>query len=98
MSDITEIQLFCSSLGLGSECSVIVRQYTYLDDQKYEILRKWKQLKSRTWKEFVRSLALLKKCVVAAELASEHSVTFNPLDRDDKRVLTKCKDINSPVK
>ena len=98
MSDITEIVSFCSSLGLGSECSVIVRQYTYLDVQKYEILRKWKQLKSRTWKEFIYALALLKKCVVAAELASEHSVTFNPLDHDDKRVLTKCKDINSPVK
>ena len=98
MSDVTEIKLFCSSLGLGSECSAIVTQYTNLDDQKYEILRKWKQLKSRTWKEFVRSLALLKKCVVAAELASEHSITFNPSDRDDKRVLTKCKDINSPVK
>ena len=93
--DVTEIQLFCSTLGLGSECSIIIRQYTYLDDQKSEVLRKWKQLESRTWKEFIYALALLKKCVVAAELASEHSVTFNPLDRDDKRVLTKC---NRPMK
>ena len=98
ISDVTEIQLLCSSLGLGLECSVIVRQYIYLDDQKSEMLRKWKQLKSRTWKEFVCSLALSGKCKDATELASEHFVTFNPSDRDDKRVLTNCKDINSPVK
>ena len=99
MSGITEIQSLCYSFGLGSErCSEIVKQHSYLDDQKAEMLRNWKQLRARTWKEFVHSLGLLKKCSVAKELASEYSVYFNSSDWEDKKVLNNCEDINGYVK
>ena len=96
MSGVTQIQLLCHSFGLGSECAVIVKQHSYLDDQKAEMLQHWKHLRTRTWKDFIGSLAMLKFCVVATELASEHSVYFNP--SEDKRVLNNCKDINSYMK
>ena len=99
MSGITKIQSLCHSFGLGSEqCSEIVKQHSDLDDQKAEILRNWKQLRETTWKDFISSLALLKKCVVARELASDYFVYFNPSNREDKKVLNNCKDINSYVK
>ena len=98
MSDITQIQSLCHSFGLGSECGVIVKQHSDLDDQKAEMLRNWKHLRTRTWKDFIGSLALLKYCVDSKQLASEHSVYFNPSDREDKKVLNNCKDINSYVK
>ena len=58
------------------------------------MLLMWKWLKARNWKDFIRSLALV-KCAVAQELASKHSVYFNPSDHEDQKVLMKCEDINS---
>ena len=93
LSDITEIQEFCSSLSLGSKCSTIARQYHYLDEQKSEMLRMWMKSKKRTWKDFARLLAMLEYCVKAEELAYEHSVHFDP--SEDSKVLEKCEDINN---
>ena len=98
MSGVTEIQSLCHSFGLGSQCGVIVKQYSDLDDQKAEILRNWKHLRARTWKDFIRSLALLKYCVDAKQLAREHFVYFNPSDQEDEKVLKNCEDVNSYVK
>ena len=99
MSGITEIQSLCHSFSLGSErCSEIVKQHSNLDDQKAEILQNWKHLRKRKWKDFISSLALLKYCVHAKQLAREHSVYFIPSDRKDKKVLKNCKDINRYMK
>ena len=98
MSGVTEIHPLCYSFGLGSDCGIIVRQHSDLDDQKAQMLRNRKNLRTRTWKDFIGSLALLKYCVDAKQLVHEHFVYFNPSDREDKKVLNKCKDINSYVK
>ena len=54
----------------------------------------WRHRSKRTWKEFIRVFALLKKCDKAKTLADIHSVYFNKNLIADNQVLEKCKDIN----
>ena len=54
------------------------------------MIQKWRELKKRTWKDFIFPFVMLKKCVKAKELAKEHSVYFY-----DMKELNNCKDINN---
>ena len=91
---ITQVQPFCVHLKLTLEdCDEIVTANNQnLGNQKIAILRKWKQIKERTWKEFIRPFALLGNCVKAKELTIDHSVYF---EEDDNEALEICEDINN---
>ena len=91
---VTEVQLFCAYLKLTLEdCDQIEQENNQnLGKQKLDVLRKWKQIKERTWKEFIRPFALLGNCVKAKELTIDHSVYF---EEDDNKVLEICEDINN---
>ena len=94
---VARVKSFCVHLKLTlHDCDEIEKQNTQnLDNQRIDILRKWKQIKERTWKEFIRPFALLGNCVKATELAIEYSVYFEEDLKDDKKVLKICKDINN---
>ena len=97
LDDITEVNAFCEYLKLPYEdCNVIHKENpTNLLNQKVALLRAWRDRSERTWKEFIRAFALLKKCAKAKKLADTHSVFFNKNLIDDKEVLERCEDINS---
>ena len=91
------MQSFCVHLKLSlGDCDEIDKDNPEnLENQKIAILTKWKQKKEhRTWKEFIRSFALLRKCAKAKALAREYSVYFEDSRDDDKKVLKRCEDIN----
>ena len=87
------MQPFCVHLKLTlDDCDEIVTANSNLGNQKVAILRTWKQIKERTWKEFIRPFALLGNCVKAKKLTFDHSVYF---EEDDNEVLEICEDINN---
>ena len=90
---VTQVPEFCIHLKLTLEdCDEIEKENREsLGNQKIAILRKWKQIKERTWKEFIRPFALLGNCVKAKKLTFDHSVHF---EEDDNEVLEICEDIN----
>ena len=91
------MKAFCKYLKLPSEdCDEIHKENpTNLLNQKVEVLNAWRDRSKRTWKEFIRALALLKKCDKAKTLADIHSVYFNKNVIADNEVLERCEDINS---
>ena len=93
---VSEVTLFCSHLGLPDEdCDTIKTEHPNdLGNQKFSLIKKWRQKKKRTWKEFIIPFALLDKCAKAKELATEYSVYFNAKLKDDQIVLDRCTDIN----
>ena len=93
---ITQVKAFCTYLKLPSEdCDEIHKENpTNLSNQKVALLMAWRHRSKRTWKEFIRAFALLKKCDQAKTLADIHSVYFNENLIADNQVLEKCKDIN----
>ena len=87
---------FCVHLKLTlDDCDEIATANQNLGNQKIAILTKWKQIKERTWKEFIRPFVLLGNCVKAKELAMEYSVYFEKDFKDDKKVLEICEYINN---
>ena len=93
---ITEVMPFCTHLHLPSEdCDTIEAQNpTNLGKQKDAMVKQWRAIKERTWKEFIIPFAFLSKCVKAKELAKEHSVYLDRQLKGDQAVLKRCKDIN----
>ena len=96
LHSVAQVKSFCVHLKVPlDDCDQIATVYQNLGDQKIAILRKWKQIKERTWKEFIQPFALLGNCVKAKELAIEYSVYFEEDMKDDKRVLEICEYINN---
>ena len=87
---------FCTHLQLPAEdCNIIEAQNPMnLGKQKDAMVKQWRVIKNRTWKEFIIPFAYLSKCVKAKELAIEHSVYFDRQLKGDQAVLKRCKDIN----
>ena len=93
LHDVVKVKSFCVHLKLTlNDCNQIAKENPTLDDQKIAILTKWKQIKERTWKEFIRPFGLLGNCVKAKKLTIDHSVYF---EEDDNKVLEICEDINN---
>ena len=91
VENITSFMKFCIYLdGMESqECEMIEQEKRTIDNQKIAALAKWQSTGERTFKDLIRTLALIKQCADAKHFASEHNVYF-----DEEDVLQKCSDIN----
>ena len=87
---------FCTHLHLPPEdCEAIEAQNPMnLRKQKDAMVKQWRAIEKRTWKEFTIPFAFLSKCVKAKDLAIEHHVYFDHQLKEDQKVLKRCKDIN----
>ena len=96
LKGVSEVMLFCRHLGLPYEdCDTIKTENpNNLGNQKFSLMKKWRQKKKRTWKEFIIPFVLLDKCAKAKELATEYSVYFDAKLKNDQKVLDRCTDIN----
>ena len=76
--NIYQVLLLCHHLGIEDvDCQKIEREKPNdVEEQKIIILKTWQEREERTWKDFIRALAMMKQCVSAKELASEHNVFF----------------------
>ena len=61
-----------------------------LEQQKLAVLSVWLEQGERTWRDFIRALALMRQCVVAKRLTKEHHVYFFNADK----ALEMCSDLN----
>ena len=96
LKTVSEVTSFCAHIGLPyHDCDTIKTENpNNLGDQKFSVIKKWREKKKRTWKEFIIPFALLGKCVIAKELATEYFVYFDAKLKHDQRVLKRCTDIN----
>ena len=96
LKTVSEVTSFCAHIGLPDhDCDTIKKENTNnLENQKFLLIKKWREKKKRTWKEFIIPFALLDKCVIAKELATEHFVYFDAKLKHDQMVLKRCTDIN----
>ena len=63
------------------DCEKIDREKpNNVEEQKIIVLKIWLERAERTWKDFIRGLAMMKQCVLAKELAREHNVYFYNFD------------------
>ena len=77
LKSISEFLQFCIYLGLEyNECHRIERKRRDIDDQKIEMLQKWIERDSRTWRDFIKPFIMLRKFSKAKELVEKYSVIF----------------------
>ena len=96
LKTVSEVTSFCAHIGLPyHDCDTIKKENpSNLGNQKFSVIMEWRERKKRTWKEFIIPFALLDKCVIARELATEHLVYFDTKLKHDQIVLKRCTDIN----
>ena len=80
--NIHQVLLLCHYLGIEDvDCKKIEREKPGdVDEQKIIVLKTWLERAERTWRDFIRALAMMKQCVLAKELTREHKVFFYNFD------------------
>ena len=76
--NIYQVLLLCHHLGIEDvDCEKIeYEKPNNVEEQKIKVLKTWQERAERTWRDFIRALAMMKQCVLAKELAREHNVYF----------------------
>ena len=76
--NIHQVLLLCHHLGIEDvDCERIEREKpNNVEEQKIIVLKTWLERAERTWRDFIRALAMMKQCVLAKELTREHNVLF----------------------
>ena len=83
--NIYQVLLLCHHLGIEDvDCEKIeYEKPNNVEEQKIKVLKTWQERAERTWRDFIRALAMMKQCVLAKELAREHNVYFKIYNFDN---------------
>ena len=75
LKSISEFLQFGIYLALEyNECNRIERKRRDIDDQIIEMLQKWLERDSHTWRDFIKPFMMLRKCSIAKELVEKYNV------------------------
>ena len=81
LSEVNEILQLCLFMGLSfPECEKIQIEHNDINVQKIVLIHRWYEGAPRMWNQFIRALAMIKKCKKAAELARDHMAHFSETD------------------
>lgn len=81
LREVNEILQLCTFMNLPFyDCEKIQKEYNDIGEQKVVLIQKWYEGGHRTWEQFIRVLALIKKCRKAKELANQFAVEFPETD------------------